>query len=121
MRELRAVGGETRHNQARLLLGAPSSLEEAIADEVKRAKGADPLAPVWILVGNTLLRPYLRRRLAELLGGWINIEFLTFSDLGEKLGMLELIDRGKLPLPALAERVLARDVAASATDYFAPV
>ncbi len=103
------------------MVGTPASLEQALAEEVRRHKAGDPLAPVTILVGNTLLRPYLRRRLAELLGGWINIEFLTFADLGEKLGLMAQLTEGRMPMPALAEQVLVRQVAAGARGYFKPV
>ena len=68
-----------------------------------------------------MLRPYLRRRLAELLGGWINIELLTFSDLGEKLGLMAQLAEGRMPMPALAEQVLIRQIAGGARGYFKPV
>src|SRR5687767_3799308 len=115
------VSTDKKAPRARLVVGAPTALEQALAEEVRRHKGDDPLAPVTILVGNTLLRPYLRLRLAELLGGWINIDFLTFADLGEKLGEMPLILDGRLPLPPLAERVISRQVALGAGGYFEPV
>jgi hypothetical protein len=37
----------------RLVLGRPGDLEEALAEEVKRHKIGDPLAPVTILLGRS--------------------------------------------------------------------
>src|SRR5512145_3382824 len=105
----------------RLILGSPAGLEHALAAEVRRHKEGDPLAPVTILVGNTLLRPYLQRRLAELLGGHINLQIVTFADLGLQLGEAAMIDERRLPLPPVAAQVIAREVAAGAGGYFKPV
>jgi RecB family exonuclease len=107
--------------RSRLILDRPDALELVLRDEVRRLKGDDPLAPVTILVGNTLLRPYLRLKLAGLLGGWINIDLLTFADLAEKLGEMPLILDGRLPVPPLAERVISRQVARGARGYLEPV
>jgi RecB family exonuclease len=113
----------TKANTPRLIVGPPAALEHALAAEISRAKGGDPLTPVTILVGNTLLRPYLQRRLADpgLLGGHINLEIVTFADLALKLGEPAMLAGKRLPVPALAGQVIARQVAAGAKGYFKPV
>ena len=70
----------------RLIEAAPTALEEALAHEITAAKADDPLAPVGVLIGGTLLRPYLGRRLADLCNGIVNVHFLTPSDLALALG-----------------------------------
>jgi len=112
---------EQSSNKPRLILGPPAELELALAETVKSQKAGDPLAPVTILVGNTLLRPYLQRRLATMLGGWVNVQMLTFAELGLKLGEPALVAEGRRPLPRLAAQVLAHEVARGAGDYFKPV
>ncbi|WP_354699039.1 exonuclease [Paraconexibacter sp. AEG42_29] len=99
----------------------PAALEVALADAIKAAKRDDPLAPVTVLVGSTLLRPYLQRRLATLLGGHANVAFVTAGELALKLGEPALIAAGRTPMPPLAARILAGEVARDTTGYFAPV
>lgn len=51
------------------LLTAPlPALEQVLADAIATVKIDNPLAPVTVLIGGTLLRPYLQRRMAVLLG-----------------------------------------------------
>jgi len=66
----------------RVVTGALSALEDALADHVFAAKADDALKPVVILVGGTLLRPYLGRRIFELRGPHINVQIVTASELG---------------------------------------
>ena len=56
-----------------LVTGSRRALEQRLAHEILDQRGRDPLAPLPILVGGTLLRPYLRRQLAELTGGHLNV------------------------------------------------
>jgi len=105
----------------RLVTGSLPDLERALAREVAAAQENDPLAPVTVLVGGTLLRPYLRRRLAELTGGHLGVEFVTPAELGLALGEPALIAAGRRPLGPLGERVLGELLAAEADGYLAPV
>jgi len=105
----------------RLITGSLPALERALAREVAVAQQSDPLAPVTVLVGGTLLRPYLRRRLAELTGGHLGVAFVTPGELGLALGERALIAAGRRPLGPLGERVLGELLAAEAEGYFGPV
>jgi hypothetical protein len=60
-----------------VITGAPAALDGALADEVRRHKAEDLIAPVTVLTGGTLLRPFLRARLAELLHGHINVRVVA--------------------------------------------
>lgn len=107
--------------QLSLITGAPAALDDALAAEVRRHKAGRPLAPVSILVGGTLLRPYLRGRLAELLAGHINVPIVTPAELGLRLGELGMVAGGRLPITPLADRALAHEIGRTADPYFRPV
>ena len=104
-----------------LITGPPSSLDRALADEIRACKAADPLAPVTVLVGGSLLRPFLRARLADLLDGHINVNVLTPAELALRLGEPALIAGDRLPITPLADRALAEEIARGARSYFEPV
>ncbi len=104
-----------------LITGPPAALEGALAGALEAHRAEDPLAPLTVLVGGTLLRPYLRRRLAELTGGHLNLRLVTPAELALALGERRLQDRGLKPLSPLADRVLAREVAEASAGYFRPV
>ena len=105
----------------RLTTGNPEAIEEAIAAEIGTLQADDPLAPVGVLLGGTLQRPYLQRRLAELNGGIVNVRFMMPSELALALGEQTLVRAGKRPLPPLADRILLRQVACEHDGYFEPV
>ena len=105
----------------KLLTGSRRALEAYLADEVRAQRSRDPLAPVPVVVGGTLMRPYLRRRLAELTGGHLNVRLLTVGELGLRLGHGRLVRAGRRPLPFLADRILAQQVAVESSGYFEPV
>ena len=105
----------------RLISGTPTALEEALAAELKSAQEADPLAPVGVLLGGTLQRPYLQRRMATLCGGIANVHFLMPSEFAMELGERSMIESGKRPLPPLADRILLREIAVELDGYFEPV
>lgn len=105
----------------RLITGPRLALEHSLACEVQARQSRDPLAPIHILVGGTLLRSYLRRILADGLGGVANVHVLTPGELGLLLGEPALVARGDAPLPFLAERVLASQAAANDPGAFEPV
>ena len=102
----------------RTITGPIAALEPALAEHVRTAKRDDPLTPVVILAGETLLRPYLRRRLVELTGPLVNVHVLTAGELGLVLGEHRLIAQGRTPLPILADGVLAHEAALTTTGYF---
>src|SRR5713101_3071719 len=98
----------------RLLTAHPADLEPALARELAALRARDPLAPISIVVGGTLLRPYLRRRLAELSGGHINVHLLTAAEFGLRLAEPRLIAAGRRPISALADRPLVHEIAREA-------
>jgi exonuclease V gamma subunit len=63
----------------RLVTGPLDALELALAAHVAALQRDDPLRPVVIFTGETLLRAYLRRRLAELNGPHLNVHILTLG------------------------------------------
>src|SRR6188472_2818454 len=105
----------------RLRTGSRRALESCLAAEVRVQRERDPLAALPIVVGGTLMRPYLRRRLAVLTGGHLNVRLMTVGELGLRLGHGRLVRAGRRPLPFLADRVLAQQVALESKGYFAPV
>lgn len=106
-----------------MVVGRLAALEAELVGTVRTAKAVagDPLAPVVVLIGETLLRPYLGRRLATDLGGHANVRFLTAGDLGLVLGERRLVAEGRGPLPFLGDQVLAQRAARETDGYFAPV
>ena len=104
-----------------VITGAPAALDAALAAEIRAHKDGDPLAPVTVLAGGTLLRPFLRARLATLLGGHINVRVVTPAELALRLGEPALIAAGRSPITPLADRALAQELARGAESYFAPV
>ena len=84
-------------------------------------RATDALAPVTIVCGGTLLRPFERTRLAELLDGHINVRVITAAELALRLGEPPLARSGRVPIAPLADRALVRRVARGAEGYFQPV
>ena len=104
----------------RLIIGDLAAIEDALAQAISSARTDDPLAPVTVLVGHVLLRPYLPRALAQRGLAQINVRYLLPHDLAEELS------RGRLPagrarLTPDAERLLVRDVCGEAGGYFAEI
>jgi CRISPR/Cas system-associated exonuclease Cas4 (RecB family) len=115
-----------QHNPAnlggtRVITGRPSALRSALAARVGELRGRDPLAPITVLVGASLQRPYLARSLAAALGGHANLRILMPGDLALLLGAPALVEAGRRALPPLADRILLAEVARSDDGYFAPV
>ena len=104
-----------------LVLGPPSALEDELLATVASIRGRSPLAPVDVLVGGVLQRPYLQRRIADTSPGLLNVRFTTLGELGLRLGEPALAVSGRRPLPAIAERGFAGEIARATTGYFAPV
>ena len=105
----------------RLITGPRAALELALAQAVKNAKASDPFAAVTVLVGETLLRPYLRRRIAEILGGHVNVEIVTPGELAMTLGAPTLLAAGRQPMPPLVDPVLVRQATAGPPERFGDV
>ena len=101
--------------------GRPAALRMALADRVAQLRSAEPLAPIWVLVGASLQRPYLQRWLAASLGAHANVRILMPGDLALLLGAAPLVAQERRALPPLADRVLLADVARKHPGYFAPV
>ncbi len=115
-----------QHNPAnlggtRVITGQPSALRAALAARVRELRGADPLAPITVLVGTSLQRPHLARSLAARLGGHANVRILMPGDLALLLGAPVLVEAGRRALPPLADRVLLAEVVRTDDGYFAPV
>ncbi len=101
-----------------LIRGPLAALEARLADDVRAYRQSAPFAPLTILIGSTLLRPYLRRRLTELHGGLINVHFLTMRELASTLSYGTTRGNGTHPLPSQGDRIIAEEVATQADGYF---
>jgi len=101
--------------------GRPAALRMALADRVAQLRSAEPLEPIWVLVGASLQRPYLQRWLAATLRAHANVRILMPGDLALLLGAAPLVAQERRALPPLADRVLLADVARKHPGYFAPV
>jgi hypothetical protein len=78
--------------------GRPAELEASLADRVSELRRADPLAPINVLVGASLQRPFLRRWLAARLGAHANVRILMPGDLALLLGAPPLVADGRRAL-----------------------
>lgn len=101
--------------------GAPPRIEEALLGRIAKIRAVSPLAPIDVLVGGVLQRPYLQRRAADTAGVVLNVRFSTIGELGLRLGEAKLIAAGRRPLTAIAERGFAGEIARATTGYFEPV
>ena len=104
-----------------VITGGPAALRDQLADRVRELRATDPLAPITVLVGASLQRPFLQRWLAQRLGAHANIRILMPGDLALLLGAPALVAAERRALPPLADRVLLADVARKHPGYFAPV
>ena len=102
-----------------IVSGALPELEDALADAVTAAGQGDPLAPVTVVVGQLLLRPYLRRMLAARGVPQINVDYVRPHELAQRLAGARAFERTRLS-PG-AERLLVREVAEGARGYFGAV
>lgn len=105
----------------RLVVGPQAALEAALLDRVDAVRARERLAPIDVLVGGVLLRPYLQRRIADTSPGLLNVRFTTLGELGIRLGEPVLAASGRRPLPAIAERVYTAEAARGCRGYFSPV
>lgn len=108
----------------RVYRGEPwPGLEEALVSEVRRARDADPLRPIDVLVGSNLLGLYLKRLLARRFGALAAVRPLTFLDLARRWAERSLLSTGLRPLPRLGEEILVGHAVAALAGgaYFEPV
>lgn len=105
----------------KVINGRPAALRTAMAERVAELRREDPLAPISVLVGASLQRPFLGRWLAAELRAHVNVRILMPGDLALLLGAPSLVEQGRRALPPLADRVLLADVARKHPGYFAPV
>ena len=108
-------------SELNVISGPPPALREELAGRVRELRAVDPLAPISVLVGASLQRPFLQRWLAARLGAHANVRILMPGDLALLLGAAPLVAQGRRALPPLADRVLLADVSRKHPGYFAPV
>jgi ATP-dependent helicase/nuclease subunit B len=80
----------------------------ALARAVVAAKGDDPLAPVTVAVPSVFGGLGLRRSLARIGGGLVNVRFLVLARVAELLGGPPLADAGRRPLTRARRAEAAR-------------
>jgi ATP-dependent helicase/nuclease subunit B len=112
---------DTASPMIEIALGTPAALEDEFLRAVGAARTEDPLAPVDVLVGGILQRPYLERLIADRGPGVVNVRVSTAGELGLRLGAPALAASRMRALPVIAERALVGEVAARCGGYFAPV
>jgi RecB family exonuclease len=104
-----------------LVTGRLPDLEAAFLARVASIRRADPFAPIDVIVGGVLQRPYLQRLIADSSSGLLNVRVSTLGEIGIRLGERGLIDAGRRPLTAMAARGFAGEVARATDNYFGPV
>src|SRR5947199_2923451 len=105
----------------RVISGRPPVMRAVLARRVAELRRQDPLAPIFVLVGASLQRPFLDRWLAAELGAHANVRILMPGDLALLLGAPALLEQDRRALPPLADRVLLAEVAREHEGYFRPV
>jgi ATP-dependent helicase/nuclease subunit B len=115
------AGERTQRAGLRVVLGSPATVESALLETIAGLRASDALAPIDVLVGGILQRPYLQRRIAATSPGLLNVRFSTLGELGLRLGEPKLAASGRRPLPAIAERAYVAEVGRAIDGYFAPV
>jgi CRISPR/Cas system-associated exonuclease Cas4 (RecB family) len=101
----------------RVVLGALPALRDAFAEAVFRARQHDALAPLAVLVDNSLLKLQLPRDLARRGVAQFNVRYYRPDEFARAIASRTSAS----PLPRLtrdSERFLVRDVAAQAGGYF---
>ncbi|MDX6563536.1 MAG: hypothetical protein QOD65_3350, partial [Gaiellales bacterium] len=104
-----------------LVTGGLPELESALLNRIAAIRSADPFSPVDVVIGSVLQRPYLQRLIADSSPGLLNVRFSTLGELGIRLGEEALIAAGSHPLPAMAARGYAAEIARRTEGYFEPV
>ena len=110
-------------NSRILLAPAAAGKTEYCLAQIRAARRAEPLAPIWVIAPNAAQVQAFRRRLAQA-GGALNVHVVTFSTL-----YAELLALAGTALPRLDEPVLHRLLraivdelaAAGQITYYAPL
>lgn len=100
-------------------VGRPAS--QALADAVTVAKGRDRLAPVTVAVPSVFAGLGLRRVLAALLSGLVNVRFLVPARMAELLGAPRLAAAGRRPLTRALRAEAVRSALAADPGPFGDV
>jgi ATP-dependent helicase/nuclease subunit B len=104
-----------------LVTGRLPELETAFLGRIAAARREDPFSPIDVVLGGVLQRPYLQRLIADTSSGLLNVRFATLGELGIRLGERPLIEARRRPLPAMAARGFAAEIARGTDGYFGPV
>src|ERR1019366_9349956 len=87
--------------------GTYASLERALLDDLKRQRENDPLAELLVLAPATSLLTHLQEKLAAVMGGTLQIHFLSFYGLAERLRQRHHLGQDRLVTePALIIEVV---------------
>jgi RecB family exonuclease len=101
--------GSTGH---KVITGDFRALEPAFLAEIRRAREADSLRPIVILVTSHILGLHLQRYLPQNGLNHINLRFFTIEGFAEEVAKPELIRLGKSRLPRFAPPEIVRMVTA---------
>ena len=83
-----------------------------------QVRAANAVAPVTVLVGSVLLRPFLSQVLASRSVGAVGLQIETLGEFGARLGGPGLVASERFSLDALSDRALAAVVARRSDGYF---
>lgn len=96
------------------LVAVGPAADAALATAVRTARAGDPLAPVTVVTPSRYAALARRRDLARRLGGLLDVRFLTWAALVERLGAPRLRAAGRAPAtPAVRAEALRTALAAA--------
>lgn len=108
-----------------LAIGAVQvDLERSLDKALGALRLRDPLSAVCVFVPSHIQGRHLARMVAQWQTMCFNVNFLTFPDLAHAVALERLAPSGRIPLPPLADFLLARRAIAAKVGqggYFAPV
>ena len=114
---------DVRDPQLTCTLDAPRHLVDRLVGDLTRAKAADPLVPLTVVVARRLLARAVSNAIIETLGGIVNVEILTVNDFAKSLLAPTCAQRPMID--EFDERVILRMLLASdpvlSTGWLAPV
>jgi ATP-dependent helicase/nuclease subunit B len=106
---------------ANIVFGWLAQIEDALGDAIAGAKHADALAPLTVLVDNSLLKQQLPRAFARRGAPQINVRYFRPDELARALAAQAPDGASSPRLTRDAERFLVREIAAGAGGYFAGI
>ena len=95
----------------------PGSLERCASS----VRLISPLAPIEVIVGSVLLRPFLSQYLAAHSAGAVGLSLVTLGEFGARFGSVPFGDAGHSRLDQQSDRALAAAVAHASEGYFGVV